>query len=154
MNSPMPCASVKRQTRTMGKKLLLRFGCPFWQLVAFPPCPLESPDHSCQTGFVLIIQYNSSTCYPSLLLQGWLPWACTAGTSSQGRHGWKCLPVSEHIQHVSSYSLPCNFSMATFQLFDLWVEPMVWQSLEPPSAQGLSPAMVRQADCLGQLVPF
>lgn len=46
-NSPMPCASVKRQTWTMGKKLLLSFSCPFWQLVAFPPCPLESPDHSC-----------------------------------------------------------------------------------------------------------
>lgn len=143
----------------MGKKLLLSLGCPFWQLMAFPSCPLESPDHSCQITSMLIIQYTSSTCYPSLLLQCWLPWAFTAGTSCiisylPGRAWLESLLVSEHIQHISSCSVPCSFSVATFQLSALWIEPMMWQNLESPSAEGLFPGRVRQAGCLGQLMPF
>lgn len=57
----------------------------------------------------------------------------------------------------SAYQLmlrPCSFSVATFQLSALWIEPMMWQNLESPSAEGLFPGRVRQAGCLGQLMPF
>lgn len=143
----------------MGKDLLLCFGCPLWQLVAFPPCPLESPDRSCQTPSVLIIQYNSSTCYPGLLLQRWLPWACTVGTSClcllfclAGKGTVGCLCWSR-----SAFSIP---DRAPFPAPFLWLHfgylisgysPRCLQSLESPSAEGLSPAVISQADCLSQL---
>lgn len=85
------------------------------------------------------------------------------GLYSRNSLSTSCLPgkawlefllANEHIQHISSCSIPYSFSMATLQLFGVWVEPMVWQSLESPSAQGLSPAMAGQADCPGQLRPF
>lgn len=101
----------------MGKKLLLSFGCPFWQLVAFPPCSFGSPHHSCQIASVLITQYSSSTCYLSLLLQCWLPWACTAGTSCitsclpEG-HGWSLC------WSLSTFSMPAH---ALFPSAFLWL---------------------------------
>jgi len=124
--------------------------------VAFPPRPLESPDCSCRTPSVLIIQYNSSTCYAGLLLQRWLPWACTAGTSCL------CLPFcltgrARLCWSRSAFSTPDH---ALFPAPFLWLyfgylisgySPWRLQSPGSPSAEGLSSAMISQADYLSQL---
>lgn len=58
---PLPCGSVGKKTRRTRKDLLVYFDCPFWELVVFPPCPPESPNHSCQTSSVLRMQHTSHT---------------------------------------------------------------------------------------------
>lgn len=141
----------------MGKDLLFCFGCPFWQLVAFPPCPLESPDHSCQSPSALIIQYHSR---PVIVVS----------SSSAGCFGlvqWHLLPLPPILPCregmvgclcwlSSAFSLPAH---APFPAPFLWLHfgslisghcPGCLQSLESPSAKGLSPAVISQADCISQ----
>lgn len=155
MNGPLPYSSVKRQTWTTGKNLLLCFGCPFWKLVAFPPCPLESPDCSGQTLSLSLIQYNSSTCYPSVL-QRWLPWCPAFASSPACREGTvRCLCWSRSTFSIPAcVPFPAAFLWLHFTYLISGYRPWCLHSLESPSAEGLSSDMISQADSLRQLAIY